>query len=277
MRSALPAGAVAIRTSGRPWNAHRLRPGHRCGNLAFCVARSGRDVACLVETIDDSPPEAENPMPDMSMDEAASYLGHIVDDGQNIVGTGFQVAPGLLITALHVVGPLALQDPESEVQLVPFGGNQPQRAVIQAAAGDLDLALLRYEEPFTGASSGFALTRAVDPGTRVEVVVASSAGQLARVNAMWRGTRSSPGGVRQGQLLTPELERAPGMSGGPVVRSRDGLVVGVLLGVSHSRRPGPGSNSAWRWARTSRSSSRIMGAKRSLRHPAGHACCTRWA
>jgi tetratricopeptide (TPR) repeat protein len=171
-------------------------------------------------------------MPDTPLDEASDYLGHIVDGRQNIVATGFQVAPGLVITALHALGPLILQDPRSGVRVIPFGGDRAWPAVIAAADGDLDVALLSCEEPFTRSVGGFVRSDNVEPGTRVDLLVAASAGQLARVDTRWRGTRTTAGNAREGQLWTDGLDLVPGMSGSPVMDPGGQLVVGVLLGAA---------------------------------------------
>jgi tetratricopeptide (TPR) repeat protein len=171
-------------------------------------------------------------MPDIPLDEASDYLGHIVDGRQNIVATGFQVAPGLVITALHALSPIILQDQHNGVQVIPFGGDRACPAVIQAADGDLDVALLFCEEPFTRSVGGFVPSDTVEPGTRCQLMVAASAGQLARVDAQWGGTRISAG-TWEGQLSTDDLVAVrAGMSGSPVMDRGGQLVVGMLLGVA---------------------------------------------
>lgn len=171
-------------------------------------------------------------MPDTPLDEASDYLGHIVDGRQNIVATGFQVAPGFVITALHALGPFILQDRDSEIRVIPFGGDRAWPAVIAAADGDLDVALLRCEEPLTRSVSAFLRGDAVEPGARVDLLVSASAGQLARVGTRWRGIHITAGGAREAQFSVDGLDVVPGMSGSPVMDPDGQVVIGMLIGAA---------------------------------------------
>jgi hypothetical protein len=57
--------------------------------------------------------------------------------------TGISVAPGYVLTSLHVVGARALADPDAPVRVVHVGGERPLPATITYADGELDLAMPR--------------------------------------------------------------------------------------------------------------------------------------
>lgn len=93
-------------------------------------------------------------MPDHVLDEARGYLAHIVDDHQNVLGTAFQIRPGVVISALHVVASLALEASQRGVRVLPLGADEPMTAVLTAAAGDLDLVVLQCAQPLPRSTSG---------------------------------------------------------------------------------------------------------------------------
>src|SRR5207244_3174187 len=69
------------------------------------------------------------------------YLGRILDDGAP-VGTCFQVAPGVLVTAWHVLNDIGAAAPDSPVQVDPLPGGDPFEATVARLDATHDLAVL---------------------------------------------------------------------------------------------------------------------------------------
>jgi hypothetical protein len=168
-------------------------------------------------------------MSDISLPDALGYLVHITDEDGNVLGTGISVATGYVLTSLHVVGPRALADPDAPIRVVQVGGQRPLPATITYADGELDLAMLRCR-PLGGPAGHFLASSDVEVGKNVEVLVASRAEGLVRVDGVWRGLYRRDQSVWHGQVAAGLLPHLPGLSGSPVVLPADGSVVGVLLG-----------------------------------------------
>ena len=69
------------------------------------------------------------------------YLGRILDDGDP-VGTCFQVAPGVLVTAWHVLNDIGAAAPDRPVQVDPLAGGDPFEATVARLDATHDLAVL---------------------------------------------------------------------------------------------------------------------------------------
>ena len=69
------------------------------------------------------------------------YLGRILHDGDP-VGTCFQVAPGVLVTAWHVLNDIGAAAPDSPVQVDPLPGGDPFEATVARLDATHDLAVL---------------------------------------------------------------------------------------------------------------------------------------
>jgi S1-C subfamily serine protease len=137
------------------------------------------------------------------------------------VGAGFAVAPGLLLTAAHVVEGVSGLD----VRL--RDGRVVRGEVVERAAGGLDVALVRI--PLDLPVLALAPSAGLRPG-RVVATVGHPDG-----NRFTLGTgvvAQEPGEGPDPALVRLQLPLRPGASGGPVV-DRAGRVVGVVaLGAS---------------------------------------------
>jgi len=70
------------------------------------------------------------------------YLGRILDSGDEPVGTCFQVAPGVLVTAWHVIDDVGAAKSGTRVQVDPLAGGEPFGAVVARTDSLHDLAIL---------------------------------------------------------------------------------------------------------------------------------------
>jgi tetratricopeptide (TPR) repeat protein len=164
-----------------------------------------------------------------------SYLGRVLDGSGDPVGTCFQVAPGVVATAGHVLDSLAAGEVGSEVQLDALDGSAGLRTAVVCVVDQLaDLAVLEVSEPFDASVSGFGATdeeplgrelvvtgvsEVQDPGHRFRFLDAP--GKLA-------GGTTRDDSVPLGRMKSSDV--MPGMSGAPVRRAEDDVVVGVVSG-----------------------------------------------
>jgi S1-C subfamily serine protease len=146
-------------------------------------------------------------------DEAAPSVVFIAaGDG---FGSGFVVAPGLVLTSAHVVR-------DDRVNLVSLDGRKLRGRVVERAAG-ADLALVEAE----GLPRPLALELAAP---RVGAFVAAIAHGRGGVWSLNVGIVSNLYPDRAGDahaILQTQIPLAPGASGGPVL-DRQGRVVGIV-------------------------------------------------
>ena len=148
------------------------------------------------------------------------------------VGTCFQVAPGVLVTAWHVLDSLGCGDVGAFIRTDALGRSGPSApAEVRAVDPACDLAVLRRATPLEESVAGWAPTDAVDLPTKTLVTglagVDDPGHSYAFLNATgeWQGWTVRDG-VALGRLSSSSV--VPGMSGAPVVRMGDGLVLGVV-------------------------------------------------
>ena len=161
------------------------------------------------------------------------YLGRILDDGDP-VGTCFQVAPGVLVTAWHVLNDIGAAAPDSPVQVDPLAGGDPFEATVARLDATHDLAVL-VSGTSLPATAG-TLTATDQMTMRAPVTVTGHAepddpGHTFRfLNAPgeWAGWTTRDDTVPLGRMTADAL--VPGMSGAPVICDGDGAVAGVVSG-----------------------------------------------
>ncbi|MEO3819204.1 trypsin-like peptidase domain-containing protein [Plantactinospora sp. B24E8] len=170
-------------------------------------------------------------MPD---ERVPGFLGRVLDVAGRPEGTCFQVAPGVFVTAWHVlrnigVGTADTGDIGGVVQVDPLAGGHGFAARIVNVDRVHDLAVLRAEGRLPAVAPGVAATDAVE--LRAEVVVTGSVDlpdfqeyRFLDAPGHWAGGTTRDG-VRLGRLTASAVMR--GMSGAPV-RGADGTVVGVV-------------------------------------------------
>lgn len=172
-----------------------------------------------------------------------AYLGRVLDDGGAPVGTCFQVAPGIAVTArhvcvealaantLHTEGTAGLAGATLRVDGLGLHGELEAAAEVVAEDGDLDLAVLCVSRPLPGAVTLFAPSGTLSKGTTVEVTghgVLPGDDRFRSHNALgsWVGDVQRHDGALIAQITSKDVLK--GMSGAPVLRVADHAVVGVV-------------------------------------------------
>ncbi|MEV4493838.1 trypsin-like peptidase domain-containing protein [Micromonospora coxensis] len=170
----------------------------------------------------------------MAPDERVpGFLGRVLTAAGRPEGTCFQVAPGVFVTAWHVLRNIAgtadAGDIDGVVQVDPLAGGAGFTARIINVDRVHDLGVLRAESRLPAVVPGVAATD--DVGLRAEVVVTGSVDmpdfqeyRFLDAPGHWAGGTTRDG-VRLGRLTASAVMR--GMSGAPV-RGVDGMVVGVV-------------------------------------------------
>ena len=162
------------------------------------------------------------------------YLGRVLDGDGDPVGTCFQVAPGVLVTAWHVLDDVGAAAGDSRVGVDPLAGGTPFGAVVARLDQPHDLAVLAGEVPLPGTAGILAATDQVAPRTGVTVTghcVIADSGRTARsltTIGWWTGPAMWEDATPAGRMTAEAL--LPGMSGAPVIRDSDGAVAGVVSG-----------------------------------------------
>ena len=164
-----------------------------------------------------------------------AYLGRILDSGGNPAGTCFQLRPGLLITAHHVLESLGAVTEGDVVNVDALaGGGAPFPATVATTAPLHDLAVLKTTAPTLGASvPGAAPTDAMVAGEPVLVTGAthvedSYTYRFLDALGSWQGATTRDDAIPLGRLEAKAVMK--GMSGAPVRRKADDVVVGIVSG-----------------------------------------------
>ncbi|MGH4026586.1 MAG: CHAT domain-containing protein, partial [Pseudonocardiaceae bacterium] len=161
------------------------------------------------------------------------YLGRVLDADGAPVGTCFQVAPGVLVTAWHVLNDLDAGDAGATVgvdSLDGAAGCVPAEVVRVDPVHDL--AVLRRAEPLGASVPGISVTDVVELRTEVVVtgvaVVDDPGHEYRFLDAVgsWTGGSTRDDQVPLGRLSSASV--VAGMSGAPVRRGSDDVVIGVV-------------------------------------------------
>lgn len=162
------------------------------------------------------------------------YLGRVLDGAGAPAGTCFQVAPGVLVTAWHVLDDIRAAGDGDRVQVDTLAGGAAFDAVVARTDPLRDLAVLTCEEVMAGVSAPLAAADSVPLRTLVSVTghaVPDDPGHSYRflvAPGEWAGGTTRDDAVPLGRMTATGV--VPGMSGAPVVRDGDGAVVGVVSG-----------------------------------------------
>lgn len=184
------------------------------------------------------------------------YRGHVT-------GSGVQIRPGLILTALHVVEPwkFAVQEWEELIKQVPFlkaeydllevqfPGQQPLKATLVAGSQQQDLALLQVQQTIAPAVAVGKSNADVKVTEEIAILgypgglgvyfqpvknmsgTGSAIKEVAVVNPTFiRGTVAQPlsatGDTSHHLIFDASIE--PGSSGGPVI-NRKGELIGIVV------------------------------------------------
>ncbi|MEO3845538.1 trypsin-like peptidase domain-containing protein [Streptomyces sp. B22F1] len=180
------------------------------------------------------------------------YVGRILSSSGVPQGTCFQLAPGYLVTAWHVVqGTLALgDDGVLTVDRLRDPGADRITARVLAEDRKTDLALLAADAAFPGSARLLRASRSVAYAEPVTVVghalMYETAGTppVVWVEALgeWQGEVCRTDDVTLGRLHSRDV--LPGMSGAPVRQRSDDSVVGVVS-ARYNTADGWLANSVW--------------------------------
>lgn len=180
-----------------------------------------------------------------SDDRVPGYLGKVLDAEDRPVGTCFQVVPGVLVTAWHVLRDADVGDLGDEVRIEPLGGGDGFAAWVENADQLHDLGVLRAESGLAEVVPGFAA--ADRTRLRTDVLVTgcvdlrdSHQYQFLDAPGQWAGGTTRDDGVRLGRLTASGVMR--GMSGAPILA--DGAVVGVVR-ARYNTDDGWGRDTVW--------------------------------
>jgi Trypsin-like peptidase domain len=164
-----------------------------------------------------------------------AYRGRILDSRGNPAGTCFQLRPGLLVTAYHVLESLGAVTEGDVVNVDALaGGGEPFPATVAATAPLHDLAVLKPTAGALGASvPGAAPTDAMVPGEPVLVTGAAHVEDTYTYRFLddlgsWQGATTRDDAIPLGRLEANAVMK--GMSGAPVRRKADDVVVGIVSG-----------------------------------------------
>ncbi|MEN8655407.1 trypsin-like peptidase domain-containing protein [Streptomyces sp. 21So2-11] len=158
-------------------------------------------------------------------------LGRVLVDDGAPVGTCFQVAPGVVVTAWHVLADLGCAEIGATVTIDTFHGSAAPAEVV--AVGPLwDLAVMRRSEPLPGTVPGLVPTQTVDLLTEVLITGVPTVDDPGHdylfldAPGIWQGGTVRDTHISLGRLTSSSV--VPGMSGAPVLRRSDNAVLGVV-------------------------------------------------
>ncbi|MFC4066306.1 CHAT domain-containing protein [Actinoplanes subglobosus] len=166
------------------------------------------------------------------------FLGWVAADGSSPVGTCFQVEPGVLVTAHHVLVDIDAAAVGSVVRVGPVGGDAGWDATVERVDEVHDLAVLIAGRPLPRSVAQVVVSDAVRDNESVTTAGCPTVEddeheyELLTAGGHWRGPA-----LRDGVLWSRLQADAvmPGMSGAPVLRASDRAVVGVVSGRYNSQ------------------------------------------
>jgi CHAT domain/Trypsin-like peptidase domain len=162
------------------------------------------------------------------------YLGRILDEDGVPVGTCFQVAPGVLVTAWHVLDELGAAGLGARVGVDPLGGGERFSAVVARIDALRDLAVLESDVVLPAVAGPLTATDGMRLRTLVtatgHAVLEDRLGDYRFLTAVgqWAGGTTRGDAVPLGRVIADRV--VPGMSGSPVVCDADDAVAGVVSG-----------------------------------------------
>ncbi|MFJ1768443.1 CHAT domain-containing protein [Amycolatopsis sp. NPDC088138] len=157
----------------------------------------------------------------------------MLTDAGEAFGTCFQVSPGVVVTAWHVLDGLGRSAEHDSVSVDPLNGvSEPTAAEVIRIDPLHDLAVLRLAQPLSGSAAGWFATDWAplnDPVVVTGVVEVNDPGhEYGHLDApgRWAGGTTRDRQVPLGRLSAKDVMK--GMSGAPVRRISDDRVVGVV-------------------------------------------------
>ncbi len=162
------------------------------------------------------------------------YLGRVLDANAIPAGTCFQVMPGVLVTAWHVLHDIGTVEVGTQVAVDPLRGGNALSARVARVDGTHDLAILIADRPLPMTAGMLAETDRVPLATEVAVTgyaqVDDATGHTYRfLEAIgeWAGGTTRNDSIRLGCMISNRI--LPGMSGAPVI-DNDDVIIGMVSG-----------------------------------------------
>jgi S1-C subfamily serine protease len=161
------------------------------------------------------------------------YLGRVLNERDRPTGTCFQVAPGVLVTAAHVLNDVGICSTHASVAVDSLEDGGTFRATVAHLDHEHDIAILTSEEHLPAVAEYLAYTDTAPLWTRVSVtghaVIDDGDHQYRYLVATgeWAGPTERDG-IPLGSMTAARTMR--GMSGAPVVRDSDRTVIGLVSG-----------------------------------------------
>jgi tetratricopeptide (TPR) repeat protein len=164
-----------------------------------------------------------------------AFLGRILDEGGAPAGTCFQLRPGIVATAWHVLASVGAREVGDGVQIDALGGDiGPLDATVHAIDELADLAVLDVAGALGASVAGF---RATDDTPIGRDAVATGVSKVEDGDheyrfidapGTWAGGTTRDDRVPLGRFVSADI--LPGMSGAPLRQRADDFVVGVVSG-----------------------------------------------
>ncbi|TMM36101.1 MAG: CHAT domain-containing protein [Actinobacteria bacterium] len=161
------------------------------------------------------------------------FLGRVLTADGVPVGTCFQVAPRVLVTAWHVLEDLDAGREGCRVDVDALAGGLPVRSSKVVRVDALhDVAVLVRDEPLGDSAVHLVATDSVQRLARVRVTGVPRVDDPGHVyrfldaSGVWQGGTMRDEAVALGRLSSSAV--VPGMSGAPVLRDADDAVAGVV-------------------------------------------------
>ena len=176
------------------------------------------------------------------------YLGRVLDGSGGPVGTCFQVAPGVLVTACHVLDDVNGATEGKQVQIDPLAGGDRFSAAVRRVEPVRDLAVLVTDSRLPTVVGPLTPTDQMAvraPVTATGHAVLEDRGSTYRfltAVGYWAGGTTRNDAIPLGRMIADRV--VPGMSGAPVICDSDGAVAGVVSGRYNSANGWPPST-AW--------------------------------
>ncbi len=188
----------------------------------------------------------------MTDDRVSPYLGRLLDEAGAAAGTCFQVAPGVLVTAWHVLDALGAAGEGAAVSVDPLRGGSARLSQVVKLDPLHDLAVLRCDDLLPGSVAGLGASDEVALSARVVITGVAALDDPGRAYrhldaaGRWAGGTMLDDQVPIGRVEARAVQ--PGMSGAPVVRdhadARERLVIGVVS-ARYNSTDGWGRDSVW--------------------------------
>ncbi|MGH3481192.1 MAG: trypsin-like peptidase domain-containing protein, partial [Nocardioidaceae bacterium] len=158
------------------------------------------------------------------------FLGRVLN-GNHPVGTCFQVAPGVLVTAFHVLNGIGLSDPDAVVSFDPLQGGDAHEARVARPDALHDLAVMVTDNPLPGCVAGLEASNDVMMTSPVSITGVGGLDDSGHTYGVWATPGEWAGYTTRDEVplsLVDAKGLVKGMSGAPVLA--DERVVGVVEG-----------------------------------------------